>query len=67
MSNGKHSFNLLGFIINPIKKLYKKWDNWQNQEVVINISYYQIITNNYTIELFILICLYTLIIFNNLN
>lgn len=31
-----------------IKKLYKKWDDWENEEVTINLGYDYITTNNYT-------------------
>lgn len=51
-------------MIKFIKKLYKKWDYWENEEVTINLGYYYITTNNYTIQLFILIFLLMVIIFN---
>lgn len=51
-------------MIKFIKKLYKMWDDWENEEVTINLGYYYITTNNYTIQLFILIFLLIIIIFN---
>ena len=53
-------------MIKFIKKLYKKWDDWENEEVTINLGYYYITTNNYTIQLFILIFILMLIFFNKL-
>jgi hypothetical protein len=50
-------------MIKFIRKLYKKWNDWENEEVIINLGYDYIITNNYTIQLFILIFLIILIIF----
>ena len=54
----------LKIMIKLIKKLYKKWDDWENEEVTINLGYDYITTNNYTIQLFILIFLLMLVIFN---
>ena len=51
-------------MIKLIKKLYKKWDDWENEEVTINLGYDYITTNNYTIQLLILIFLLMLVIFN---
>jgi hypothetical protein len=51
-------------MIKLIKKLYKKWDHWENEEVTINLGYDYITTNNYTIQLFIVIFLLMLVIFN---
>ena len=50
-------------MIKLIKKIYKKWDDWENEEVTINLGYGYITTNNYTIQLFILIFLLMLVIF----
>jgi hypothetical protein len=49
-------------MIRFIKKLYKKWNDWENEEVTINLGYKYITTNNYTIQLLIVILL--IIIFN---
>ena len=51
-------------MIKFIKKLYKKWGDWENEEVTINLGYNYIRTNNYTIQLFIVIFLLMIIIFN---
>jgi hypothetical protein len=40
-----------------IKKLYKKWCEWEDQEVVINFGYWHMTTNNYTIQIVIIIIL----------
>jgi hypothetical protein len=42
-------------MIKFIKKLYKKWDDWENEEIIINLGFICITTNNYTVQLFILI------------
>lgn len=44
-------------MIKLIKKLYKKWGNWEDEEVIIMLGYDYIRTNNYTIQIFILIFL----------
>jgi hypothetical protein len=40
-----------------IEKLYKKWDDWENEEKVLIFGERVIHTNNYTIQLFIIIFL----------
>ena len=49
-------------MIKFIKKLYKKWGDWENEEVVIDLGYSNIITNNYTIQFFVWIFILMLII-----
>lgn len=44
-------------MIKFIKKLYKNWDDWENIEITINLGFGYITTNNYTIQLLILILL----------
>jgi len=44
-------------MIKLIKNLYKKWDEFGKEEVIINLGYDYIKTNNYTIQFFILIFL----------
>ena len=52
-------------MIKLIEKLYKKWNDWEDEEVTINLGYDYITTNNYTIQLFIIIfILLCSIIFN---
>lgn len=48
-----------------IKKLYKKWDDWENEEIKINLGYDYITTNNYTLQLFLLILLLVLVYFSS--
>lgn len=38
-----------------IKKLYKKWGEWENEELIINFGDYYIGTNNYSIQIIILL------------
>jgi len=49
-------------MIKFIKKLYKKWDDWENEEITINLGYKYITTNNCTVQLFILVILLIIII-----
>jgi hypothetical protein len=44
-------------MIKLIRRLYKKWHEFGKEEVIINLGYYYIKTNNYTIQFFILIFL----------
>jgi hypothetical protein len=44
-------------MIKFIKKLYKNWDDWENEEVTIDLGYDCITTNNYTIQIFIIVFL----------
>lgn len=49
-------------MIQYIKKLYKKLDDWENEEVTINVAGFHIETNNFTIlGLFLLISLLLII------
>jgi len=45
----------MGKIIKFIKNLYKNWDDWENEEITINLGLNHITTNNYTIQIFLLI------------
>lgn len=49
-------------MIKRIIKLYKRWDDWEKEEVIINYGYDYIKTNNYTIQIFILILFLIIII-----
>lgn len=53
-------------MIKFIKKLYKKWDDWENEEITINLGYDYITTNNCTVLFFILVILLIIKIFNSL-
>lgn len=44
-------------MIKLIKKLYKKWDDWENEEKTLIWGEKYITTNNYTIQLFVIIFL----------
>ena len=44
-------------MIKLIKKLYKKWGDWENEENVLSFGERIIHTNNYTIQLFVIIFL----------
>jgi hypothetical protein len=49
-------------MIKLIKRLYKKWSDWENDEVLISLGVNYIKTNNYTIQLFILIIILIMLI-----
>lgn len=45
-------------MIKFIEKLYKKWIDWEDKEITIIFGYDYITTNNYTIQIFILVFLF---------
>ena len=42
-------------MIKKIREIYRKYDEWENQEVYINVGYGVIKTNNITLLVFTLI------------
>lgn len=50
-------------MIKFIKKSHKKWCEWNTEEVTIDLGFIYITTNNYTIQLFILIFILMVLIF----